>query len=1386
MLTPSQPPPHVPPSPRVPTRGDAVRIALVYGAIGALWILTSDWMLHQLVPNPDIENFLAMVKGWCYVLVTAIALGVALDRYFRSIRQSTQHVHESEDSLRNLFNAIPESVFLMETNGTILAANETFATRLGTRPEKCVGASVYSFVSPEVGARRRIWIEQALTRRQPVVFDDSRDGLFLRHSVCPVVGQDGRVERVVVSAVDLTEMKQFEAALRDSELRMSLAIDAANMGLWDLNLATGKTIWSRTQEAMFGYAPGEFPGTQEGFMARVHPEDHEGLTQIGTRALQERTPFQSEFRVIWPDGSERWVCSRGRHLFDAAGQPERLVGVAFDITERKHAELARRRSELQQRAILDNIPDPIWMKDIQGRFLAVNKAWCAFTGKSSDEALGKRDIEIFPAVVAEWLRAQDLGVIAAVEPQRWEETMLDRDGNARTFETIKARFADPSGKVSGTVGIARDISDRKRSDRQLRQLSRAVEQSPVSIVITDKEGVIEYVNPKFTAVTGYSLEEAQGHTPRLLKSNVMPAEHYRRLWGTLLEGQEWRGELHNRKKNGDLFWELACISPITDRSGTITHFVAVKEDITEAKRLEAFRHALLDLGKQLNNARDPVSACRALFATADQLWAWDAAILRVFDARTNRVHSILRVDIVDGRRCELPKREVEEMTPRARRVIANGAELTLRDEPCAADPDWVPFGDVARRSASIMTVPLRREEQVIGILSIQSYTPHAYTPEDLRTLQALADYCGGALERLRSEEALVQSVERYRSLVETSFDWVWEVDAERRYTFTSPKVEDLLGYTSGEVLGKTPFDLMPTPEAYRVQKIFEEIMARREPFSGLENFNKHKDGRLVVLESSGTPFFGPHGEFAGYRGVDRNITERKQAEAALTASEEKFRTLVENAPIGIFLQGGGRFIYLNREARRMFGDGAQERLMGCPVLDRFHKSTHRKVLERIRRLNEERQAVEVAEERCIRLDGTEFDGEFQAVPFNCEGKAGALVFFQDVTQRKSLEAQLRQSQKLEGIGQLAGGVAHDFNNILAAIMMHLGLLQMNKDLDRDIAQSLTELDGEARRAATLTRQLLMFSRRSVLSVTAVDMNEVVANLLKMLGRLIGEQVRIRFDGQSGLPSVEADAGMMEQVLMNLVVNARDAMPDGGRITIVTSVVTFDEMSVGGYQERRPGRFVGVGVSDTGCGMEPAILKRVFEPFFTTKETGKGTGLGLATVHGIVAQHHGWVEVDSEVGKGTHFRVYLPAMDSAAMGPSEEKTTQPVGGGKETILLVEDDPTVRMLVGQSLRKLGYTIHEAANGKEAMVLWQDFGSSIDLLFTDMVMPEGMTGLELVERLQAMKPGLKAIISSGYSSEMVHAGKPTRAGVHYLPKPYETHVLAAAVRTSLERGD
>jgi two-component system, cell cycle sensor histidine kinase and response regulator CckA len=521
-------------------------------------------------------------------------------------------------------------------------------------------------------------------------------------------------------------------------------------------------------------------------------------------------------------------------------------------------------------------------------------------------------------------------------------------------------------------------------------------------------------------------------------------------------------------------------------------------------------------------------------------------------------------------------------------------------------------------------------------------------------------------ERRKSEEELRKSEERYRAIVETTFDWIWEVDAEIRFTFSSPKIYDLLGYRPEEIIGKHYSDLM-TPEALeRVKAEGARLTTPERTFCMLEAECLHRDGRRVIIESSGVPKHGPNGEPIGYRGSSRNITERKLAEK----------------------------------------------------------------------------------------------------------------------ERQALESQLRQAQKMEAIGTLAGGVAHDFNNLLTVIHGNASLLlspQLGK-VDRD--DCAHQIVRAAERAASLTRQLLMFSRKQVMQLSNVNLNAVVANMTKMLQRILGEDVTLQTTYAPNVCLTRGDVGMIEQILMNLAVNARDAMPHGGQLNIATGIEELSARDAQQQPDANPGLHVWLSVTDTGSGISPEILPHIFEPFFTTKDIGKGTGLGLATIYGIVRQHRGWIKIDTDVGKGTAFKIYFPAFTGNATTTAMTPPSRDLPTGHETILVVEDDPAVRDLMIQLLEHCGYRILHAPSGRAALDVWAKSRNEVQLLLTDLVMPDGMTGLQLAERVRKEAPMLPVMYVTGYSPELAAKGTSLVEGVNLLQKPFSPDKLARAVRSLLNK--
>lgn len=719
-------------------------------------------------------------------------------------------------------------------------------------------------------------------------------------------------------------------------------------------------------ERFFGYTRQEAQGMS--FTDVVVPGQVEMVRGRLQTLLNGRTPETIELNVI-QRSKKIAIIEINARVFHKNGQPGGLQAIGRDVTERIQFAQALENERNLLRILIDHMPDSVFVKDSQERFLITNKAYGRMRGnEAADAYIGKTVFDIFPAEMADRFHQDDLLILQQEKSfYNHEEKTIDAQGAARWLMTTKVPLKDSQNQVIGLVGISRDITEQKEKENRLRQLSIAVEQSPASIVITDTKGAIEYVNPKFTERTGYSLETIRGKNMSILKPDSSQESVYLELWSNVSAGKDWKGELQNRKADGRLFWESAHISPIKNATGEATHFLGIYEDITE---------------------------------------------------------------------------------------------------------------------------------------------------------------------------------------------------------------------------------------------------------------------------------------------------------------------------------------------------------------------------------------------------------------------------------RRSLEAQLRQAQKMESVGQLAAGVAHDFNNLLTVIQGHAEMLHADPGATSESREALDQITSSAKRAANLTRQLLLFSRKQAMQPQNLDLSHLIGDLGKMLQRILGEQIEMHTTYQSDCIVIHADPGMVEQVIVNLSVNARDAMPNGGLLRLETNLVEFTEHTPLPHAEARTGRFLCMSVADSGCGMDEGTQARIFEPFFTTKAKGKGTGLGLATVYGIVKQHQGWIDVNSAPGKGTTFRIYFPVAEKLAKASRKNPAPETVRGGSECILVVEDEDPLRLMVRLVLKRQGYQVVCASSGVEALALWKDCGNEVDILLTDMVMPQGITGRQLADRLLAEKPSLRVIYSSGYSMDLAASGHRFKEGVNFLPKPYRPEDLVKIVRNCLDR--
>ncbi len=640
--------------------------------------------------------------------------------------------------------------------------------------------------------------------------------------------------------------------------------------------------------------------------------------------------------------------------------------------------------------------------------------------------------------------------------------------------------------------------------------------------------------------------------------------------------------------------------------------------------------------------------------------------------------------------------------------------------------------------------------------------------------------------RKQAEAAVRHGLERFELIARATNDAVWDWDLRTH----------ALGWNDGfqRQFGYRPEDVEPGIESW-AGRLHPDDQARVE--TDLHHVIDHdgtawtdeyrfrcRDGSYADVLDRGYVIRDAAGVAVRMIGAMQNITDRKLAQDQVRRSEARYRELVDDVREVIVTLGPDAAITaVNRAAVTALG-GSSERWLGRPFLALVFEPDRdlaHGVVQRVLR-GERASCVEL---RLLTSTGEPVGLEFTITPRQADGEVvGVLAVGRDVTERKRLEEQLRHSQKMDAIGQLSGGVAHDFNNLLTVIQINATLLGGGVPAD-EVKVHADEIMVAAERAASLTRQLLLFSRRQVLQPTTVDLNDLARNMSQMLKRLVGEDIQMVSDYGAERPLLRGDVGMLEQVLLNLAVNARDAMPRGGRLTIGTHLRAVDEAEARRRPEAVVGQWVCLTVQDTGAGIALEVLPHVFEPFFTTKDVGKGTGLGLATVYGIVKQHGGWVDVATTPGAGTTMTVTLPllALDAPAPAPAPAPAAARALAGSETLLVVEDEAGVRTLLVRLLSGSGYTVLHAESSEGALEIWQRHQHRIDLLLTDLVMPGSMNGHELAARLRQDRPTLKVIFTSGYSAE--RSGEALVEGTNFLQKPYHPDKLTALVRDCLDRG-
>ncbi|HEY5298870.1 MAG TPA: PAS domain S-box protein [Verrucomicrobiae bacterium] len=1047
---------------------------------------------------------------------------------------------------------------------------------------------------------------------------------------------------------------------------------------------------------------------------------------------------------------------------------KRAVQEAEEHARLRSAETELVRREKYFRTLTENFLDVLTILSRDGLVTYKSPSIKSVLGYDAEELVGKNMfIHVHPDDLAHAQKEFDNALADPGRTVTLQFRYRHKDGSWRHLEAIgQNRLADP--EIGALVINSRDVTERWRSAEDLRDSERQYrllfQTNPNPMWVFDLE-TLAFLEVNEAAILhyGYAREEFLAMTIMDIRPPEKNGQHKSLKIETAGQGVIWK----QRCKGGDLIDVEIVWSPMAFRNRFAA--LAMGTDVTERRRVEHRNAVFSTLSHRLSSATTATESARFICEAADALFQWDDFALDLYSAERDEVFSLLNITTVEGRRVEIPA-SLQPKTANAliRRVITRGPELLSSVEEM-------------EQAAATMLAPIRKGKSVLGVLFIQNHSPGSYSKRDLEMLQTLSDQCSGALERVRAEEQLRESQRRFRDLFENSPDAIFVEDLDGTVLDVNLAGCVLHGLTREQLIGKNSLnDLIPAAHRENARRDFQKLTSGALSLSEGESLTV--DGKITPVEVRAGRI-----EFSGQPALllhVRDITERRTAETARKSSELLFHSVWENSvdgmrltdETGVTIAVNGAFCNLVKmEASAMEGKSFAIIYAGSEKPAEMIEIRHQNFL---------RRELPAKTERSYNLHNGhqamfEMSHSFVEVPGQ---PLLMLSLFRDITTQRRLEEQLRQSQKMEAIGQLAGGVAHDFNNILTVIHGHASLLG-SSDLDEASARSAQQITQAAERAAGLTRQLLTFSRRQLIQPKKLDMNRIVGRMTDMLGRLLGEDIALKLNYSQSLAIVEADVGMMEQVLLNLAVNARDAMPRGGQLSVRISVVELNDSPLNGHPEARLGKFVCVSKTDTGTGIAPENLSHIFEPFFTTKEVGKGTGLGLATVYGIVKQHQGWIEVESALGKGSTFRIFIPYAGEEAVETERPTSQITVRGGVETILLVEDEKPVRELVARILQKYGYQVLQAETGAKAVEVWREKKDGIHLLLTDLVMPENMNGRELAETLWRDQPELKVIFTSGYSADIVGKDFKLEPEVNFLQKPYQPQTLALTVRRCLD---
>jgi PAS domain S-box-containing protein len=1284
-------------------------------------------------------------------------------------KQAGEAFRESEEKYRNLVERASDGIIIVQ-DAVVKFANIRLAEMFGYTVNEIIDTPFLDLVSPDDRPKimeiykRRIQGKDVQDTYELQGLRKDGETVFLENHA-GITTYNGKPATLAFLR-DVSERMRTEQALRESEDKIRAIVETSKDWIWELNLQGIHTFSNPAVEAILGYRPEDLIGNLS--LELLHEDDRVLVETKLPEWIEKKCGWQNiQLRWKHKEGGWRYLESNAEPILDADGSLLGFRGVDRDVTDRKQADEALRESEEKYRLLAENAMDVIWTMDLNLRFTYISPSITEMRGYTVDEAMAHplekvmlpESLEQAMANLGERLRLIEAGDEEGWKPTSFEAKQYCKDGTTIITNNNTRIMKGPDGRPSLIVGITHDITDRKLAEKALRESEEKYrtffENSSDMMMVLNGEKCTD-CNTAAVAMLGYeSKEDLLGATPWRISPKHQPdgresKEKAREMMETAYKLGAHRFEWNHQRKDGSLLPVDVSITATPSEGENV--LIAVWRDISDRRKAE-------------EELRESEEKYRLLAENVtDVVWVLDVDDDK-FLYVTPSVENVLGFT--------------------SEEVCAKGLTLTLTPSSKANLESVVPGRiDRFKNGASEIFIDEFEQNHKSGHTIWTEVRARYVLNKKNGHIEAIG-VSQDITERKRAEEELV----KLATIVKHSSELVNLANLDGKMIFLNEAGGKMLGIDPGDVQQVQVMETIPDHWKELVQsELLPEIM-KGGTWEGELQYHNLKTGKLIDVHAMTFAVNDPAtGEPQFIANVSLDITEAKQAEQALNNSKEYLANIINAIGDPVFVKDEQfRFVLVNEALCKFLGK-ARDELVGTTGMEFLPADQMERFLE------VDREVLSSGEENLSEEPLTGHDGNIQTIITKktryVDGQGAAFVVgvIRDVSERKKaeeerkkLEDQLRQSQKMESVGRLAGGVAHDFNNQLTAIIGFSELIKSSLDSNDPLFGEVEEVLKAADSASRLTAQLLAFSRKQTIDPKVVDINETVERSQKMLKRLIEEDIDLVFVPGKDLWRTKVDPGQLDQVMVNLSVNARDAMPDGGRLKIETANVAFDEEFCKIHAAAKPGDFVMLAVSDDGCGMEKEVLDNIFEPFFTTKAMDEGTGLGLSTVYGIVKQHGGFIYAYSEPGQGTSFKIYLPRVGEKVDEIAKPATDAPVFGS-ETVLLVEDNEMVRHLAKRILEKSGYRVLEAEQGGDAYLQCKAYEKEIHLLLTDVVMPK-MSGKELYDQIAPLRPDIKVLYMSGYTDDaIVHRGV-LDEGTPFIQKPFKVDALLHKVREVLD---